>query len=79
MHQYVLYPTREDIAQVVQCRGRDVATMLQRVQRPTAERVVLDERIGRDSLAAHGVPERFVRDNKNHLFRGFYYIVSLRP
>lgn len=76
--EHVLHIAGEDAAQVVQGGGGDVAVLLQGVQRPPAEGVVLDERIRGDSLAPHGLPQRVVHDHKNHLPCGFHYISRLR-
>ena len=74
MAQHILHLAGEDIAQVVKRGGGDVAIVLEGIQRPTAEGVVLDQRVGGDSLALHGLPERVVHDDRNHLACRCYYI-----
>ena len=74
MHQNIFDPAGKDIAQVIQRSRRDISVVFERVQRAAAEGVILDKRIGRNALSPHGVPKRFVRDNKNHLTCDFYYI-----
>lgn len=48
--QHIFHIAGEDAAQVVQRGGGDVAVLLQGVQRPPAEGIVLDERVGGEPL-----------------------------
>ena len=75
----ILHAAREDIAQIVQRGGGDVAVLLQRIQGAAAERIVLDQGVGGNSLAPHGLPQRVV---SNHilclLVSGFFqYLPSI--
>lgn len=50
--------------------------MFEGVQGSTAKRVILYQRIGGDSLAPHGFPERVIRNNRNHLLWILLYFRS---
>ena len=43
--QDLLHLTGQDIAQIIQGSGGDIAVLFERVQRPTAERIFCNERI----------------------------------
>lgn len=76
--KHIFNTTVEDAAEVVQRGGRDVAPLLERIECPAAERVVFDERVSGYALAPHGLPKGLVRDNKDHLPCGLYYICANR-
>ena len=69
--EHVLHIAGEDAAQVVQGGGGDVPVLLQGVQRPPAEGIVLDERVGGEPPAFQGLPQRVIHDHQNHLPSGF--------
>ena len=70
--QNVFNAAVEYVAEVVQCGGGNVPALFERVERPAAERIVLDKRVRRDAFALHCFPKRVVSNNGNHLCR--YYI-----
>ena len=65
--QDVIHPAGEDAAQAVQGGGGDVPVVLQGVQGASAEGMLLDEGIGGDPLALHGLPKRIIDDHGIHL------------
>lgn len=69
--QHIFHIAGENAAQVVQRGGGDVAVLLQGVQRPPAEGIVLDERVGGEPPAFQGLPQRVIHDHQNHLPSGF--------
>lgn len=76
--EHFFHAAIEDLAQIIQRCSRDIAVMLERVKRPLAERVVLDQRVGRDPLAAHGLPKRVINNDRTTSPRKncvtYYYI-----
>ena len=56
MPKNIFHVAGEDIAQIIQCGGGDVPVLFEGVQGSSAEGIVLDQRIGRDALAPHGLP-----------------------
>lgn len=67
VEQDVFYLAGKNVAQVIQGGGGDIPVVLQRVQGAPAEGVVLDQPVGCDSLAFHGLPKRVVYDHGVHL------------
>ena len=65
--QDVIHSAGEDAAQAVQGGGGDVPVVLQGVQGASAEGMLLDEGIGGDPLALHGLPKRIIDDHGIHL------------